>query len=412
MTEFLRLLKPQDALAKLINHLPPPDPGTEWINSTEALNRITASAVIAPESLPAFARSTVDGFAVHASDTFGASESLPAYLTLAVEVPMGDQPAFTLQKGQAALIHTGGMLPEGSNGVVMLEYTQHARTKEIEILRAVGPGENILKAGEDIQCGQEVLSKGVKLRPAEIGGLIALGLTKVEVVRLPLVGIISSGDEVIPPDAAPRPGQVRDINSYSLSVLIEQYGGKSLRYGISQDKQDNFEKMVKTALDECDLVIITAGSSASTRDLTAEVIQKMGMPGVLVHGVNVKPGKPTILGVCNGKPVIGLPGNPVSALVIASLFVIPVLDYLNGKTEIDPKPQVTAELTLNIPSSAGREDWVPVRLTIRQDGLYLADPVFYKSNFIFTLARADGLAYIPASATGLSAGETVLVYLI
>ena len=409
MPEFLSLLPPDDALALLYSHLPAASPATELVDTTAALGRVTASAVLASEPLPAFSRTTVDGFAVRARDTFGASDTLPAYLTLAGEVPMGAAPDFSVGAGQAALIHTGGMLPEGADAVVMLEYTQAARPGEIEVMRPVAPGENELRAGEDVQVGQVVIPAGTRLRPAEIGGLMALGITKVMVSRFPRVGILSSGDEVIEPEQSPRPGQVRDINSYTQSALVERVGGQAVRYGIIPDRREALEELMRQALAECDLVVITAGSSASTRDLTSEVIDTMGAPGVLVHGVNVKPGKPTILAVCDGKPVIGLPGNPVSALVIAGLFVSPVVERLLGLPEGKTRPSVTAKLAVNLPSQAGREDWSPVRLVSGPNGL-VADPIFYKSNLIFTLSQADGLVRTPPDATGLEAGADVQVF--
>jgi molybdopterin molybdotransferase len=377
----------------------------------------------------------VDGYAVRAGDTHGASDSLPAYLTLIGEVPMGDAPAFEIRPGQCALIHTGGMLPPGADAVVMLEYTQMvvgagsprpiadanetgrdnlAPADEIEISRAVADGENVIRIGEDVAQGQLVLPKGTRVRPAEIGGLMALGITSVRVARLVKVGLISTGDEVIDPSQTPRPGQVRDINSYTLGALIEKSGGVAVRYGIVSDQLQALKEAAAKALSECDVVIVTAGSSASTRDMTADVIRALGEPGVLVHGINTRPGKPTILGVCNGKAVIGLPGNPVSALVNGYLFVVPVIEKLLGAL---PKPRATVQaiLTVNLPSQAGREDWIPVRLIENRKSEivnYSADPIFGKSNLIFTLASAGGLLRIHPDATGLSAGEIVEVVLI
>lgn len=416
MPEFLELLPPAAALVELLRRLPAGPPEVEWVDTADALGRVTAQPVTAGEALPAFSRSTVDGYAVRARDTFGASDSLPAYLSLVGEVPMGAAPAFRVEPGQAALIHTGGMLPEGADAVVMLEYTQAARPGEIEVLRAAPPGENLLLAGEDVQPGQQVLPAGARLRPAEIGGLMALGLTRVAAARQPRVGVLSSGDEVIPPEQPAGPGQVRDVNSYTLSALAAQHGGLPCRYGIVPDRREAMRDTLRAALEECDLVVITAGSSASTRDLTAEVIAEMGAPGVLVHGVNVKPGKPTILAVCaarggKAKAVIGLPGNPVSALVIAGLFVVPVIERLLGLPPGRPRAAVSARLTTNIPSQAGREDWLPVRLREAPGG-WQAEPIFYKSNLIFTLAQADGLVHIPPAATGLEVGAQVQVVLL
>jgi molybdopterin molybdotransferase len=228
------------------------------------------------------------------------------------------------------------------------------------------------------------------------------------------VGLISTGDEVIDPSQTPRPGQVRDINSYTLGALVEKSGGVAVRYGIVSDQFQALKEAAAKSLSECDVVIVTAGSSASTRDMTAEVIRSLGEPGVLVHGINTRPGKPTILGVCNGKAVIGLPGNPVSALVNGYLFVVPVIEKLLGALP-RPKATVQAMLTVNLPSQAGREDWWPVKLAFSSQRLavkYAAEPIFGKSNLIFTLAAADGLLRIHPDATGLSAGESVEVMLL
>ena len=424
MPEFLTLLPPDEARTLLLSQLAlhktsiAPEP----VDMVHALGRITASDTYAPHPLPDFPRTTVDGFAVRARDTFGASDSLPAYLSLIGEVPMGDSPSFEIGPGQCALIHTGGMLPNGANAVVMLEYTQSidsgaarsAHADEIEIFKSVADGENLIHIGEDVAQNQLVVPKGTLIRPAEIGGLMALGFTSIQVAGKPRVALISTGDEVIDPRQTPRPGQVRDINSYTLGALVEKAGGTAVRYGIFSDSFQVLQEAAAQALAECDVLIITAGSSASTRDMTAAVIRTLGEPGVLVHGINTRPGKPTILGMCNGKVVIGLPGNPVSALVNGYLFVVPVIEELLGAL---PKPRaaVQAKLTVNLSSQAGREDWWPVNLVEdrgAQTGSYAAEPIFGKSNLIFTLTAADGLLRIHPDATGLSAGEWVEVILI
>jgi molybdopterin molybdotransferase len=427
MPEFLTLLSPDEARETLFSHLPMPEPASELIDVSSSLGRVTAEDIHAPHPLPDFRRSTVDGFAVHAKDTYGASDSLPAYLTLAGEVPMGAAPKSALEPGGCMTIHTGGMLPEGADAVVMLEYTQKTSeisedlgglSGEIEIFKSVAEGENVISIGEDVAQGQVVQPKGSLMRPAEIGGLMALGITKLRVSKKVRVGLISSGDEVIPPEQSPRPGQVRDVNSYTLAALVTKAGGEPELYGIVGDSFDVLKETAARALTDCDVVVITAGSSASTRDMTADVIDELGAPGVLVHGINTRPGKPTILGVCNGKAVIGLPGNPVSALVNGYMLVVPLIERLLGQTP-RPKATVYARLTVNLPSQAGREDWWPVRLihpspSRRGDGgeVIDAEPIFGKSNLIFTLAAADGLLKIPPDATGLSAGEIVEVLLI
>jgi len=437
MPEFLTLLPPDEARSLLLAHLSQLQADSETIAVASSLGRVLAEDIVAPHPLPDFRRATVDGYAVRAADTHGASDSLPAYLNLVGEVPMGDTPAFAVGLGQCALIHTGGMLPNGTDAVVMLEYTQQigrdsrdrrlpvptvptnavAQT-EIEIFRAVADGENVIRIGEDVAQGQVVQAKGRVLRPAEIGGLMALGITHIQVMKKLRVGLISTGDEVVDPSQSPRPGQVRDVNTYTLGALIEKSGGEAIRYGIIADQFDALKEAATKALSECEVVIITAGSSASTRDMTADVIRLLGVPGVLVHGINTRPGKPTILGVCNGKAVIGLPGNPVSALVNGYLFVVPVIEKLLGELP-KLKPTVFAKSTVNLPSQAGREDWWPVKLSLasgraglRGEREFSADPIFSKSNLIFSLAAADGLLRIPSDATGISAGEVVEVLLL
>ena len=406
MPEFLKLIPPQPALQMLLEQLPVPH-ATEMIQLADAPGRILAEAIISPAPLPAFSRSTVDGYAVLANDTYGASDSMPAYLSLAGEVFMGASAEINVIPGSAVLIHTGGMLPENASAVVMLEYTQLSGGI-LEVFRPVAVGENVIIAGEDVQAGELVIAAGKLLRPQEIGGLAAVGKTRVLVAAKPRVGILSSGDEVVAPDVEPGPGQVRDTNSYTLSALVQAAGGVPVRYGVYPDQLASLTKAAETAIQECDVVVFTAGSSASARDLTVHVINRLGAPGVLVHGVGVRPGKPTILAVCQGKAVIGLPGNPVSALVIARLFLRPVIAHLCGHSQGSTQPGIIARLTTNLPSQAGREDWVPVKLVPVGDGLQ-AEPVFSKSNLIFSLVRADGLVRVPPDATGLVAGDQVWV---
>jgi molybdopterin molybdotransferase len=301
------------------------------------------------------------------------------------------------------------MLHASCTAVVMLEYTQKVGEDTVEVLRPVALGENIINVGEDVLIGEDVISTGVRIRSAEIGGLAAIGIEKLEVAKKPIIGIISTGDEVVSQEMKLSPGQVWDVNSYSLSALIDHAGGIPKRYGVFPDQLDIIEKLCCTAIEECDALVITAGSSASARDLTATVINHLGSPGVLVHGVNIKPGKPTILAICNNKVVVGLPGNPVSALVIARLFLVPVIESLLGLSNIGFRPKILAELTNNIPSVAGREDWVSARLSINQQK-YQVEPIFSKSNLIFSLVRGNCMIRIPADATGIAAGEWVEVY--
>jgi molybdopterin molybdotransferase len=268
----------------------------------------------------------------------------------------------------------------------------------------------VLQPGEDVAAGETVLTAGSRLKPAAIGGLMALGLTTATVARRPTVAIISSGDEVVAPGRPLGPGQVYDVNTYALQALIAAAGAAPLSFGIIPDDAVAFRAAAEEALAAADIVVFTAGSSVSVRDLTAHTIDALGTPGVLVHGVSVRPGKPTILAACDGKAVIGLPGNPVSALLIARRFLVPLIDRLLGAAPA-PVPQIGARLMINLSSASGREDWVPVRLRAGKEGLE-AEPIFGKSNLIFTLAKADGLVCVPAAANGLPAGSDVQVELL
>jgi molybdopterin molybdotransferase len=409
MVEFLSLLTPEEAQQKIWHALSKSHQPKLIVETQSSLNRICAENIQAGESLPAFPRSTVDGYAVKAKDTFGASESMPAYLELVGEIAMGQAAALTLNERSLCLVHTGGMVPEGADAVIMLENTQKVSNREIEISHPVSEGENIIQVGEDVRVGDLVIEEGTHIRPIEIGGLLALGITKISVFEKPKIGIISTGDEIVRPTEKPSLGQVRDINSQMLASLIDLHGGEPILFGLVGDKSEELEIRLKTAFKTCDALIVTAGSSVSIRDLTSLAIQKLGKPGILVHGINIKPGKPTILAVCEGKPVFGLPGNPISAYVIAQLFVMPVIEYLAGMKKPKHAGTITAILDANIASQAGRTDYVPVKITKTSSG-FNASPIFFKSNLIFNLVKADGLAQIPADANGMAAGAQVTVY--
>ena len=412
MAEFLHLIPPSEALDHLLQALPQSSyMETERIATEEALDRVLASPVTAPYPLPSFTRSTVDGYAVRAAGTYGASPTLPAYLDLIGEILMGATADLSVGPNQAALIHTGGMVPEGADAVVMVEDTQRVRESEIEVLKPAAVGQNILQVGEDVKAGDTVMEAGVWLRPQEIGGLMSLGVTELSVARRPRVGILSTGDEVVSPEAEVGPGQVRDVNSYTLSALVLRAGGDPIRRGIIHDNFKDLQKAARLAHAEDDIVIITAGSSVSTRDLTAEVINSLGEPGVIVHGILIKPGKPTILAVADGVPMVGLPGNPVSAMVVAGLFVVPIIRKLMGLKESTQTPRIPARMSVNIASETGREDYILVRLVTTEEGLPVAEPIYGRSNLIFTLVRADGMVRIPPEATGLDTGVEVEVIL-
>jgi molybdopterin molybdotransferase len=411
MPEFLNLTPPSNALEIFMKTwMGPTALQEERIPTEDSLFRVTTEDITAPHPLPPFTRSTVDGFAVRAADTHGATSSLPAYLNVIGEILMGTITDIELTPGHAAIVHTGGMIPAGADAVIMLEDTQSVRDDEIEILKPVAGGENILIEGEDVKQGEVVLPRGTRLRAQEIGGLMALGYIDINVAVPPRVGILSSGDEVIHPSQQPDLGQVRDINTYTLAALIAQSGGNPVHRGIIADDRQSLESAAREAFEEDDIVIITAGSSVSARDITAEILAELGEPGILVHGLGIKPGKPTILAIADNKPLIGLPGNPVSALVVGGLILPPILRRSLGISSEGWYPQLSARLTMNIASQAGREDYQPVRL-IHSKGGILAEPVYGRSNLIFTLVRADGLVRIPAAANGIPAGEQVGVHL-
>lgn len=408
MTELFTVRTPPEAWRLFLEQFHPAV-CTERVTTADALDRILAETLTSPQDLPDFARSTVDGYAVNAVDTYGATPSLPAFLAVVGEVPMGQASSLTLGVGEAALVHTGGMIPDGANAVVMVENTQRVDADSIEVMKPVAEGENVIQVGEDMRQGSSVLMPGRQLRPQEIGGLLALGITQITVAQPPRVAILSTGDEVVPPDQQPAPGQIRDINSYSLAALTTRAGGLPLRYGIIPDDRTALEAAARRAHTEADIVVLSAGSSVSYRDMSVDVIAGLGQPGVLVHGVSVRPGKPTILAVCDGKPVFGLPGNPVSAMVIFDLFVTPTIRALLGAVK-PPQAQVQARLARNVASTTGREDYVQVRLEQRVDGLW-AVPIFGKSNLIYTLVNAEGTIKVPLDSNGIAAGEWVTVVL-
>ncbi|GAB4476079.1 MAG: molybdopterin molybdotransferase MoeA [Anaerolineae bacterium] len=409
MPEFFTLVPPEEARRRILEHIHPLAE-QETIPAMEALGRVLAADITSPQILPEFRRCTVDGYAVRARDTFGASESLPAYLRLVGEVPMGRTADFTLGPGEVALVHTGGSVPDGADAVVMIENTQQTGEDEIEVRRPAAPGDNLIEPGEDIRTGELILPAGHRIREQDIGGLMAVGITEVTVTRRPRVAVFATGDEVIPPDQATRPGQVRDINSYTVATLARGAGAEVELGGILPDRFEVIYERVKEAIERgADMVVLSAGSSVSVRDMTADVFERLGEPGVLVHGIATRPGKPTILGVGDGIALVGLPGNPVSAFVQFLMVCTPVIYRLQG-ADVPRSLFVRARLTTNVASTAGREDYVPARL-IERDGELWADPIFFKSNLIFTLVKADGLLRVPLNVTGLEAGQPVDVRL-
>lgn len=399
------------AWSKLWQYIQQPQRATEQIPLAEALGRVLAQDVIAPLAVPGFKRSTIDGYAVRAKDTFGASESLPALITVVGEVLMGQEAKLALEPGQGVQIATGGMLPPGSDAAVMIEYTEELDSTTVAILRSVAPGENVIQAGEDVRAGEQVLPIGQQLRPQDLGVLAGVGVVAPAVFARPKVGIISTGDELVDPSQLPLPGQVRDINSYTLYGLVQASGGQGKLYGIIVDDYQELYRQVALALAENDIVVISGGSSVGTRDATAKVIAALGEPGVLVHGVSVRPGKPTIIGVIGAKPVFGLPGHPVSAMVIFDLLIKPVINHFQGLRPGQPVAMLKARVSQNVASGPGREDHVRVVLEQRTDQGVWAVPVLGKAGLITTMVKADGIFCIPLDKEGVMLGETVEVRL-
>ena len=410
MGEFLNLKSSSEALEIFLNSVGNSTIEHEEISTSQGLGRVNAENIYAPQDLPLYPKSTVDGYVVRSRDTFGASDSLPAYLTFRGEIRMGENVEFDLISGDTYLIHTGGMLPRQADAVVMIENSQLVNDRVVEIRKSAAVGENVIAYGEELSKGELILSEGETFHPVDLGCLLSIGIQKVKLIKKPIVGIISSGDEIVDPAIEVPFGKVRDVNSSLLAALIIGWGGQPINYGISLDKYDDLMNFAEKAHKECNVVVFTAGSSVSSRDITEKVISSLGLPGILVHGVNIKPGKPTILAYCSKKPVLGLPGNPGSAFVTANIFLRPLLFHLQ-KRKTKTFNHVKAISITNLASQTGREDWVPVRLEKKND-LFNATPVFGRSNFIFSLVKADGMIYIPSEKTGIAKGEIVDVELI
>jgi molybdopterin molybdotransferase len=379
----------------------------ERVDLLDALGRALACDAVAPIDIPHFTRAAMDGYAVAAADTFGASESQPAYLTVRGAVAMGAAPEGRVNAGEALRIATGGMLPHGSDAVVMWEHTRESADL-LEVFRPVAPGEHVVTVGEDVREGELVLAAGRILRPADLGLLAGLGATAVEVVRRPRVAVVSTGDELVGPEETPGPGQIRNVNQYSLGAWVRRCGGEPLLLGRVPDEAERILERVRRGLAEADLVLISGGSSAGARDLTRGVVEALGEPGLLFHGIAVRPGKPTVVGAHRGIPVFGLPGHPISAMVIFLVLVRPLLERMLGVGAGEGAIAVLARLADNLPSQAGREDYYQVTLRPAAGGME-AVPVFRKSGLVTAMVRGRGMVRVPAEREGLEAGELVEV---
>jgi len=392
-----------------------PAVGTETVDLKQAAGRVLSEDLTAREDLPLVNRATMDGYAVRARDTFGATDANPAYLEFTSWVNIEQAPEFELGPGQCAGITTGGSLPEGADAVVMVEYTEEVGARNIEIRKSVAPWENVMLRGEDAKQGKAFLSAGTRLRPQEIGLAAAMGKADIPVFKKPRVGIISTGDELVEVGSDVRPGQVRDVNSHTLAALVASVGADPVMYGIVKDEPELLDAAVARAVDEADAVFVSGGSSVGARDYTIGAIQALPGSDVLTHGVGISPGKPTILARVGDTAVWGLPGQVTSAQVVMLVLGLPFLAHISGdKAAFDTRkhPRLTAVLARNIASKQGREDYVRVRLEHLDGQAPLAHPVLGKSGLLKTLVMADGLVRIDAEAEGLEAGTRVEVRLI
>ncbi len=394
-----------EALKVLEKEVPFKSLPSEEVSLYEAYGRITSEDIFAPQDLPGFNRSTVDGYAVRAKDTFGATEGLPAYLNYVGEIKIGEVPERALKEMECMYVPTGGMLPEGADAVVMIENTSLSGNL-VEIFKPVSPGENVIFKDEDIKKGELLIPEGTELNPNHVGALASLGITRVKVFKKPRVGIILTGDEIVPAEENPPLGKVRDINSYTLTGLILESGGIPVNFGIVKDDYQTIKEVTEKAFKECDLVLITGGTSVGTKDITEKVISEMGSPGILFHGVKIKPGKPLIGAVVENKPVFGLPGHPVAVVICFKYFVKPVIERLLGKKENPVKCLIKAKISRSVHSQGGRRDFVRVKLERKEDGLW-ANPLISKSGLITSLSMADGILVIPEDCLGVKEGEEV-----
>lgn len=387
------------------------EPVTEKITLPllEALHYCLAEHVYVRENVPAFRRSTVDGYAIKARDSFGASETLPGFLNVTGEVKMGQVPDRPIKNGEAMYVPTGGMLPEGSDAVIMIEHCENIDGL-LNIYRQTAPGENVISVGEDLKENEILVEKGTRLRPQELAALASQGITEVTVYRKPVIGYLSSGDEIVPMETDElQIGEIRDMNGAAIGGLVKEWGLEFRYGGIVKDNREEFEQKARAMLEETDCLVISGGSSVGAKDYSVQVIDSLGTPGVYVHGISVKPGKPTILSIADKKPVIGLPGHPASAMIIFSIFGKAVLERLKGiETKNDRVLQAT--VTKNIPSSAGRTDYVRVRL-FEENGRLYAEPVFGKSGLISTLVKSDGILEVPEQSEGILKGAKVPITL-
>ena len=401
---MLEVKTPEEVLRLIRKEFVPID-RSEIIPYAQALGRVLAGDIRAEEYVPDFDRSTVDGYALRAKDTFGCSDAVPAILDLAGEVRMGESAGVSVPRGSCVYVPTGGAIPEGCDCAVMIEHTEDYGDGTVGILKPGAPGMNLIFRGDDVFPGKIVLRAGRVLAPQDIGALAAVGRTEVPVRPRLRVGVISTGDELVTADRNPGPGQVRDVNSPMLAALLRDHGAEPVDFGIVTDDEELLREKTLAAAESCDAVILSGGSSAGIRDAACRIIGEMGE--LLLHGIAIKPGKPTILGRRGNKPLIGLPGHPAAAFFVARLFVLPLLARLEGR-EARSYP-VRAELTESLNANNGRMQINACRLA-EAEGKLTATPIRSKSGLITQLAGADGFLVIDRDCEGLPKGAEAEVW--
>jgi molybdopterin molybdotransferase len=415
---FLKLITPEEFHKILMDF--EGRTGTETMPVSDALGRVPASDIPSPVDLPNFRRSIVDGYGVVSRDTHGASSSIPCYLKLVGEIPVGQaskDSALEISPGEAVRVVTGGMIPEGADAAVMVEYTDLVDETTLEIRRGVSHLENVVLAGEDMKKGDPVVNGGVPLRYFDIGALTGVGITEIEVFKRPRVAVFSTGGEVVEPTETPRPGQVRDVNKYAVAAGISGAGGEPVLMDNVMDDPSSLMDALKKGVETADMVVLSGGSSVGNMDFTLSAIDEIAgkkgpdSPGVLVHGVSIRPGKPTIYGIVDKTPVFGLAGHPVGALIVFLLFVAPTIRLIGGFAEPRGKSHVfEAKIDRSVSGAPGRDYYIPVKLTPSADGAPpTATPLLGKSGMISILTGSTGLICIPSMKEGVAKGETVSV---
>ncbi|MDH5753941.1 MAG: molybdopterin-binding protein [Candidatus Bathyarchaeota archaeon] len=410
MKVFRKLLTFDEAQQVIQQHFKPKPFGVEEIPLLEANDRVLAEDITSTLDIPPFNRSTVDGYAVKAEDTFGAEENKPIKLKVCGTINVGESPKIKVMWGTAAEIVTGAPIPEGADAVLMVEHTVR-KNDEVYVYNAVAKDENIMKAGTDIQKGETVLKAEQLLHSREIGVLAALGLAKVKVYAVPRVAVLSTGAEIVEPGGKLPPGKIYDINAYSLSIAVLESGGKPLYLGVFADDMAELQKAIRHALASADMVVTSGGVSVGPKDVMPQTLNSLGEPGVIVCGIATKPGKPTTVALIDGKPVFSLPGHPTSALLIFHLLVCPIIRCMAGR-KMEKASKVKAFAAMRMFPAKGRRTFIMVKLKRDELNRLIAAPVpVGLSGAITTLAKADGFVEIAENEQFIDAGEEVTVYL-